>query len=1161
MEYVKGEPITDYCDKARLSVKERLRLFVQVCQAVQHAHQKGIIHRDLKPSNILVCPYDGQPVPKVIDFGLAKAMHQPLTEHSLYTAHGVMVGTPLYMSPEQAETNNLDIDTRSDLYSLGVILYELLTGSTPLEKRQIQDAAWQEMLRLIQELEPPKPSTRLSGSGSLPTIAAQRNLEPAQLSRAVRGDLDWIVMKTLEKDRSRRYETANGLARDIERYLHDDPVEARPPSAGYRFRKFARRNKGALFTVGLVAAALVVGTVVSTWQAIRATRAERVAQDERREADRQRAQADANFRKAKAAVDKYFTLVSESTLFDVPGLQPLRKELLEAALQFYKSSAVERTNDPTVLADLAVTYMRVSQVSHTVDRNDDAIAAIDRALEVIDRLRRDFPQARDQRRRLAGFWKGYRPTYAGTDGPKDAKAALHTLSRMVDTLDQLSREHPDEPAFLADLAAACYHTGQHLSAVGQRAQAIPYWKRGKTALEQLVGDVPDNPEYRADLARICGQSAFYLPEGAVEAEAECRQAVSLLESLVTEFPQSPHYRTELGIGLRQYARHTRQRNPIEAKKASLRGLDLAASVDREYPGVPRYLSEFSDATMDALKHGHTADALAALEDRIAETPADELRRHGFARLVRDVAIALPQNGEFRSHITRLHRRALELFQNLARDFPDNPTYRKDLGYAARSLAGATDAIEELVKSLAVAVEAFETLATAKIDQRGGQYRSEHADSLNWLSAGLSQAGRIQEAAQAQQRSADSYETLAREFPTQAWRYLQIFPLPLGALSERLAAAGRHAEADAVRQRLIKLAESFLAEQPKDRQAREWRAFAVRSAAISLHNQSAEDPCEQILRKALALYTELANEFPDDPSHADHKGHLLKRLSWVVGDKGQTEEARTNLEQAADIFEKLAADKIPQRDGHYLISQADSLGDLSRLLSASDANEAAAVARRHVDVCRTLVNNYAGNLQYRQKLATGLGLLAERLATVGETDEAEAARNGIIEVLDYLIAQQPEDRQAREQLAYALNQFAWNLVTAREVDPALAALAVRAAQRAADAAPHEAMFVNTLSVAQYRAGNWAGVVKSAELTPDKSNHYNGFFVAMAHWKLGNKDGAHQWYEKAAEWMEKYQPQNGDLVRFRAEAEEQLGITQPSPTPNVAPQGDVAAKPES
>ncbi len=278
MEYVKGVPITQYCEDGSLSVAERLELFVPVCQAVQHAHQKGVIHRDLKPSNLLICLYDDKPVPKVIDFGLAKAMHEPLTEHTLYTAHGLMLGTPLYMSPEQTAVNNLDVDTRSDIYSLGVVLYELLTGTTPLEKDQLRQASWPEVLRLIEESEPPKPSTRLSGGHQ--ANAPGRLQEPAGIAaqRAARRvprfqELDWITMKALDKDRRRRYETANGLARDLLRYLHDEPVEACPPSAWYRLRKLARRSRALLTTAALVLLALILGTAVSVWQALRATNA------------------------------------------------------------------------------------------------------------------------------------------------------------------------------------------------------------------------------------------------------------------------------------------------------------------------------------------------------------------------------------------------------------------------------------------------------------------------------------------------------------------------------------------------------------------------------------------------------------------------------------------------------------------------------------------------------------------------------------------------------------------------------------------------------------------------------------------------------------------------------------------------------------------------
>jgi WD40 repeat protein/serine/threonine protein kinase/tetratricopeptide (TPR) repeat protein len=276
MELVKGTPITTYCDQHRLTLRERLELFLPVCQAIQHAHQKGIIHRDIKPSNVLIAPYDGRPVPKIIDFGVAKAIGQRLTERTLYTGFGTVVGTLEYMSPEQAELNNQDIDTRSDIYTLGVLLYELLTGTTPLSHERVTHAALVEMLRAIREEEPPRPSTRLSDSKeTLVSIAAQRHTEPARLPKLVRGELDWIVMKSLEKDRRRRYETPNGLAADLRHYLNHEPVEAGPPSAWYRLRKSARRNRAVLATATVVATALVAVAVISVMYAAGQVKANR----------------------------------------------------------------------------------------------------------------------------------------------------------------------------------------------------------------------------------------------------------------------------------------------------------------------------------------------------------------------------------------------------------------------------------------------------------------------------------------------------------------------------------------------------------------------------------------------------------------------------------------------------------------------------------------------------------------------------------------------------------------------------------------------------------------------------------------------------------------------------------------------------------------------
>ena len=353
MELVRGVPITEFCDQHKLNIRQRLELFVNVCQAVQHAHQKGIIHRDFKPTNVLVTLHDTKPVVKVIDFGVAKATGQKLTEKTLFTGLTQMIGTPLYMSPEQAELSGLDVDTRSDIYSLGVLLYELLTGHTPFDHDRLKMAAFDELRRIIREEEPPRPSTRVStlAQQDSSTISEQRNTDPRHLSRLFQGELDWIAMKTLEKDRNRRYETASALAADVEHYLHDEPVEACPPSQIYRLRKFARRNRAVLLTSSLVLAALILGTAVSVWQAIEATHAKQQAKASEQFALKNSRRADAisdflinAFRSPDPARDGRTVTIAEVLDRAVKNVneefaddQRMQADLLNAIAQSYQS--------------------------------------------------------------------------------------------------------------------------------------------------------------------------------------------------------------------------------------------------------------------------------------------------------------------------------------------------------------------------------------------------------------------------------------------------------------------------------------------------------------------------------------------------------------------------------------------------------------------------------------------------------------------------------------------------------------------------------------------------------------------------------------------------------------------------------------------------------
>ncbi|HEV3078299.1 MAG TPA: serine/threonine-protein kinase, partial [Gemmataceae bacterium] len=487
MELVKGVPITKYCDESHLPLRERLELFVPVCQAIQHAHQKGIIHRDIKPSNVLVAIQDGKPVPRVIDFGVAKALHQRLTEQSMYTEIGQVVGTLEYMSPEQAELSVLDIDTRADVYALGVLLYELLTGTTPLDRKRLKQAAYAEMLRIIREEEPPKPSTRLTDSkDALASLAAQRRTEPARLTREVRGELDWIVMKCLEKDRTRRYETASGLARDLERHLHDEPVEACPPSASYRFGKLLRKHRAAVLTAAAFVLLLLAGALISSWQAVRATQAEQTAN-----ADRDRAltaEHDANVQRDKAVSAEKRARESQADLTAFSEF--LVQDILSAARPPDREGGGLGINVTVKTAlDAAVPKLRLRfqgkpwaeflcshALGKTYDRRGDLEAAeplLRRAWE----LCRQYAPADDRRRIIIP--NNLSALLAARGKETEATALLEEALKLA-----RASWGPDDP----DTLLLQCNLGRVYARQGQGARALPLFEEAHRRVQDSLGD-------------------------------------------------------------------------------------------------------------------------------------------------------------------------------------------------------------------------------------------------------------------------------------------------------------------------------------------------------------------------------------------------------------------------------------------------------------------------------------------------------------------------------------------------------------------------------------------------------------------------------------------------------------------------------------------------
>ncbi len=498
MELVKGVPITEYCDTNKLPPKERLKLFVQACQAIQHAHQKGIIHRDIKPSNVLEALFDDKPVVKVIDFGVAKATGGALTEATIDTGFGGIVGTPQYMSPEQATFNNLDIDTRSDVYALGVLLYELLTGSPPFSAEELRKKGFLEILRVVREEDPPKPSTKLSTAEAKPSISANRSTEPKKLAGLLRNELDWIVMKAMEKDRTRRYETANGFAADVMRFLAGEPVLAHPPSAAYRLKKLVRRNRPQVIAASFVILSLVVGVLVAALGFLEARRQEGIARNEasaketaRQEEAKQRAIAETNEKRAvvaaeqerlaKAHVESQLKQIERinDTVFDIFGGFDIREvraegEPVEAVLA-NKLIETGRTLDEKAISDplvLAKLRNRLALTLLSLGYHDEAILLLQEAVAArSEHLGSDHADTLTSKNNLAGAYQV----------AKKLDLALPLFEETLKiTKAQYGPDHIDVLARMNNLAAAYQE-------VGKLEMALPLFEEVLQTLKKTQG--------------------------------------------------------------------------------------------------------------------------------------------------------------------------------------------------------------------------------------------------------------------------------------------------------------------------------------------------------------------------------------------------------------------------------------------------------------------------------------------------------------------------------------------------------------------------------------------------------------------------------------------------------------------------------------------------
>jgi tetratricopeptide (TPR) repeat protein len=1199
MDLVKGVPITRYCDEHQLTPRERLELFAQVCQAVQHAHQKGIIHRDLKPSNVLVAPYDGVAVPKVIDFGIAKAVGQSLTESTLFTGFGAVVGTPEYMSPEQAELNNHDIDTRSDVYALGVLLYELLTGTTPLTRKRLKDAALLEVLRLVREEEPPRPSARLSTTDELPAVAANRGLEPRKLSSVVRGELDWLVMKALEKDRGRRYATANGLAEDVRRYLADEPVLACPPSASYRLRKFARRNRGRLAVCAGVFLAFTVIAATLAWAL-----GDRVARAEEAE------------RAEKVRLATVEGQVRESLNV---GRTLIAANKLPAARQKFAEARAQLANDHATLSDLAA---EVEASAAGLDRFQQFLDRIDQAHQAetapfltaalmanADRGDRGLPPVAPGRRPAAAvpLLLEALALYAVLQR-LDWNATLEDERLGKSQIDHIRRTAYEELLWLANdiLRRQEEHpSGRHVSAAEAGRAALVYLARAEKAhrptraFYALRADcrkaLGEEEASRADqqlaqtIAPTIALDHFLQGQAAYDAKQPTR-AIEAFDAALTLEPT--HYWSMMYLG---FCLNGVARTPAEyAGAARVFTACMMKRPDHHYPYMCR--------AMIYANQGRYQEALADNSRAIELQPNDP--RAWYNRGNRYWELRQPDQA------IADYTRAIDLDPTLAQAWNNRGILHLDKGEAEKAVADLTRA----VKLDATLVFAWHNRGTAhgklgRLDLAIADY-SQAVKVAPTFAPSWTERGQVYETlGQHDQAVADFNQVLkldGNDATTCFYRGLAY--AALGQHENAVVELSRAAElnpkhgtawfqrglANYKLRRFQDAVNDFtqvIDLDPSNAQA--WYNRGNAYADMGQPEQAVAD-CTQAIKldpndaKAWVnrgvAYMAL-REFDkaiDDYSQAIKLDEKLA-VAWhnrgnVYRILNQLDKALHDYSQAVKWDKKLAISWYSRATIYARLNQYDqAIADYTQAIKwddklASAWNDRGAMYQAKKQFNEALAD-YSRAIQLDEKKAIAWynrGVIYEEQ---GQYEKAIADLSRFLELAPvhpkraeaYLrralcnedtghyedaLKDYREFEKAVPLKAVLQNRIARLLANCPEVKLRDPKLAVERARKAVEMAPKDGRYWTTLGMAYYRAGDWNSAVaaldKAVELRLG-GDAADWLFLAMAHQKLGKGDEARQAYHRAMRWLEtnkalldRNKTLREDLCRFLSEAEDVLEI---------------------